>query len=178
MGLTVASWRRPGGCRPTCGAGRLWTALCKTLVRVVSPSVVCQWAHARGGVAAGSLATAPQRQAATDSAPPIYVLFAEGAWRADAHRFCGDDSFYVCMRGWKRVVGEAIRSLVVCPLLPLARVGVPAIGRPSGGVDCDTQALQRKRNAYIGGGMRGGGLWWPFSPPWNHRPRGSRGVGR
>lgn len=33
-----------------------------------------QWAHARPGVEAGSLATAPQRQAATDSVPPIYEI--------------------------------------------------------------------------------------------------------
>lgn len=78
------------------------------------------------------------------------------------------------------MVGEACRSLVVCPAfpLPLARVGMPAIGRPSGGVDCDIQALQRRGNAYIGGGKRGGGLWCPFPPPWNHRRRGSWGVGQ
>lgn len=78
------------------------------------------------------------------------------------------------------MVGEACRSLVVCPAfpLPLARVGMPAIGRPSGGVDCDIQASQRRGNAYIGGGKRGGGLWCPFPPPWNHRRRGSWGVGQ
>lgn len=78
------------------------------------------------------------------------------------------------------MVGEACRSLVVCPAfpLPLARVGMPAIGRPSGGVDCDIQALQRRGNAYIGGGKRGGGLWYPFPPRWNHRRRGSWGVGQ
>lgn len=74
MGLDVASWPSPRGCRPTRGEGRLWTALYKMLVRVVCPSVFWQWAHARPGVAAGSLATAPQRQAATDSVPPIYEI--------------------------------------------------------------------------------------------------------
>lgn len=46
--------------------------------------------------------------------------FAEGAWRAGAHRFCGDDSLYICVGGsaWSEKLA-ALLSFALLSLFPL-----------------------------------------------------------
>lgn len=108
--------------RGDCGrrSTRCWSEWCVPL---------WQWAHARPGVAVGARTTRGGGRLARHGSPAAgghrlgaadLRNFAEGAWRAGAHRFCGDDSLYICVGGsaWSEKLA-ALLSFALLSLFPL-----------------------------------------------------------